>query len=188
MTRDIVAKLAFGSDQKQRMLHEATIYEHLTKSRVSCIPTCYGIFEEPHDDGPSVLVTSHEGYWLQHWNREYPDIGVPKIWRYEVSFKLLLKTNRSTDRSKFLQAMKGIHDAGVCHRDIRPENLVVNASGDVCIIDFDRADLTSSIGARKREYEHLQDLLEGNYTPPGYFPSWSTASPGSELAPGPKSE
>lgn len=171
VTRDIVAKLAFGSDQKQRMLHEATIYEHLTKSRVSCIPTCYGIFEEPHDDGPSVLVTSHEGYWLQHWNREYPDIGVPKIWR-----------------SKFLQAMKGIHDAGVCHRDIRPENLVVNASGDVCIIDFDRADLTSSIGARKREYEHLQDLLEGNYTPPGYFPSRSTASPGSELAPGPKSE
>ncbi|KAF4604590.1 hypothetical protein EYR40_003364 [Pleurotus pulmonarius] len=83
VSRDIVAKLAFGSDQKQRMMHEATIYEHLTKSGVSCIPTCYGIFEEPHDDGPSVLVTSHEGYWLQHWNRGSTDIAVPKNWRHE---------------------------------------------------------------------------------------------------------
>ncbi|KAL4260276.1 Protein kinase domain-containing protein [Pleurotus pulmonarius] len=151
-----------------RMMHEATIYEHLTKSGVSCIPTCYGIFEEPHDDGPSVLVTSHEGYWLQHWNRGSTDIAVPKNWR-----------------NKFLQAMKGIHDANVCHRDIRPENLVVNASGDVCIIDFDRADLTSSIGARKREYEHLRNLLEGDYTPPGSFPSFGTASPGSGCSPPP---
>ena len=88
-------------------------------------------------------------------------------------------------RKRFLLAMKEIHHAGVCHRDIRPENLLVNADGAVCIIDFDKADLTSSVGARKREYEHLDNLLAGSYTPPGSFPSPKTASSGSGLSPSP---
>lgn len=167
ITYSVVAKLAFGDSQIARMRHEANIYEHLTKAGVCGIPRYYGIFEDLHH-GPVVLVTSHEGFWLRHWVPEGSGSKVPMLWR-----------------KRFLLAMKEIHHAGVCHRDIRPENLLVNADGAVCIIDFDKADLTSSVGARKREYEHLDDLLAGSYTPPGSFPSPKTASSGSGLSPSP---
>ncbi|KAG9222163.1 hypothetical protein CCMSSC00406_0009024 [Pleurotus cornucopiae] len=159
---DIVVKLAFSDAQKQRLQHEATVYEHLTKAGVDGIPTCYGIFEDSHG-GPLVLVTSHEGTCLQHWTREHAkhNISVPRTW--------------PINRKKFLRVLEAIHRAGVCHRDIRPENLVVNASDDVCIVGFDWADLASSASAIRREYQHLRNLLGGQHIPPGSYPSPVTA-------------
>ncbi|KAL4259367.1 hypothetical protein AB1N83_009778 [Pleurotus pulmonarius] len=160
----IVAKLAFGDEQKERMKHEAIIYEHLTKKGVRGIPKCYGIFEDTHG-GPLVLVTSHEGHWLGHWVPSGSEGKLPVL-----------------TKKKFLIAMKEIHRANVCHRDIRPENMVMNENEDICIIDFDKADLTSSKGARKREYRHMERLLAGIYLPQGMFPSPRTASSGSGLS------
>jgi serine/threonine protein kinase len=37
---------------------------------------------------------------------------------------------------KFIQAVKHVHDAGIIHRDIRPENIVVLENGDPMLIDF----------------------------------------------------
>jgi tRNA A-37 threonylcarbamoyl transferase component Bud32 len=70
--------------------------------------------------------------------------------------------------------MQRIHDAGVCHNDLSYGNLLVNDAGEVTILDFDRADLISSKGARKRELARLADTLDGNYFPPDGFSSDST--------------
>lgn len=61
--------------------------------------------------------------------------------------------------------MKNIHAAGVRHQDIRPPNLLIDDAGNATILDFDRADLNSSLGARSREYARLVHLLDGGWLP-----------------------
>jgi serine/threonine protein kinase len=74
-------------------------------------------------------------------------------------FRRITIISRTADRDAFLRVLKSIHDAKVLHRDLRLENLLVQDSGDVAIIDFDRAKLGSEDGLRE-EYEDLQRLLE----------------------------
>ncbi len=83
ITCNVVAKFAFGVAQRERMKHEAIIYDYLTKARVRGIPKYYGIFEDLRD-GPLVLVTSHEGFWLRHWIPESSGGKVPMLWRYGI--------------------------------------------------------------------------------------------------------
>jgi tRNA A-37 threonylcarbamoyl transferase component Bud32 len=56
--------------------------------------------------------------------------------------------------------LKAIHTAGVYHGDLRYENLVVNASGEVAIIDFDRAMINARESDKKAELRVLRRLLE----------------------------
>lgn len=69
--------------------------------------------------------------------------------------------------------MKDIHAAGVRHRDLRPENLLVNPdNGEVFIIDFDRAIIgRSSENALRAEFEDLEDVLDGEPYEPSVFHS-----------------
>lgn len=63
-----------------------------------------------------------------------------------------------------MRAMRSIHKAGVRHNDIRAFNLLVKDDGEVTIIDFDRATLGASRGARQRERRHLATFFEdGDY-------------------------
>ena len=56
--------------------------------------------------------------------------------------------------------MTCIHKAGVCHGDLRYENLVIDGSGEVAIIDFDRAMIDAEESDKKAEYRSLRRLLE----------------------------
>ena len=42
-------------------------------------------------------------------------------------------------RSKFLDILGAIHEVGILHGNLRLENLLVNDSGRVAIVDFDEA-------------------------------------------------
>jgi serine/threonine protein kinase len=64
------------------------------------------------------------------------------------------------DRDAFLAIMRAIHSAGVHHGDLRYENLLINDSGEVAIIDLDRATLNASESARNEEYKNLCRLLD----------------------------
>jgi serine/threonine protein kinase len=67
--------------------------------------------------------------------------------------------------------LQDIHQAGVRHHDIRPENFLVNDAGDVAIIDFDKAELGPTKGAKNRETVKLAQLLDGQYYGPDRYPS-----------------
>ena len=71
--------------------------------------------------------------------------------------------------------MTEIHDAGVRHYDIRPENLMMDKEGRASIIDFDMAKVKAGKRSRQREFAHLCDLLNGKYYPPNQWESPATS-------------
>lgn len=75
-----------------------------------------------------------------------------------------------------MKQLRSIHRAGVRHNDLRHENLLATNDGKVTIIDFDRATLDDSRGARRRERKHLDRLFNRDYVPPGVYPSSGTSS------------
>lgn len=74
--------------------------------------------------------------------------------------------------------MKEIHEAGVRHYDIRPENLMMDDEGRATIIDFDMAKVKAGRRSRQREFKHLCYLLDGSYDPPNQWESPATSASG----------
>lgn len=71
--------------------------------------------------------------------------------------------------------MTEIHEAGVRHYDIRPENLMMDDEGHASIIDFDIAKVKAGKRSRQREFAHLCSLLNGKYYPPNQWESPRTS-------------
>ena len=71
--------------------------------------------------------------------------------------------------------MAEIHKAGVRHYDIRPENLMMDDEGRATIIDFDLAKIKAGKRSRQREFDHLCDLVNGEYDPPNQWESPPTS-------------
>src|ERR1700734_549889 len=59
-----------------------------------------------------------------------------------------------------MEILRSIHMAGVHHGDLRYENLLIDASGEVAIIDFDQATIYGGERARREEYQKLARLLK----------------------------
>jgi eukaryotic-like serine/threonine-protein kinase len=74
----------------------------------------------PHDqiDHPAVLLAYAPGARLYEWRKQYPTQVI-------AVFKQLL------------EALAYMHDQGLVHRDIKPDNLVVDSVGDAKLVDFD---------------------------------------------------
>jgi len=60
--------------------------------------------------------------------------------------------------------LQSIHDAGVLHGDIRPENMLIGPENKLFIIDFDRARFTEDIarveGELQMERRSLRDIID----------------------------
>ncbi|GLB43189.1 hypothetical protein LshimejAT787_1300900 [Lyophyllum shimeji] len=155
----VVVKLSFKLEQLERLRHEVSIYEHLAARGVrEGIPFVFGLFEDTETD-TLALVMSHVGECL--WTL-WPD---PCAYKDKVS---------ESAKASYLRVLGEIHRAGVRHRDIRPENLMLVDEDQVAIIDFDQAELNPTEGAKRREMRHITYLLDGIYFPPGEFPSDKT--------------
>lgn len=61
-----------------------------------------------------------------------PLLQVPFVQHRLITFSLV--------STAFVKALKGIHNAGILHTDLRIDNLAVNDKGEVFIIDFDCAE------------------------------------------------
>ena len=80
----------------------------------------------------------------------YPGVLMP----FAPGERLGRRLARTTDRADFLETMRGVleglaylHERGVVHRDVKPENILVERNGHARLVDFDlsvRADETLS--------------------------------------------
>ncbi|KAG5651123.1 hypothetical protein H0H81_009775 [Sphagnurus paluster] len=158
---NVVVKLAFEPEQTERLRHEFEIFEHLhSRGVVDGIPFIYGIFKDTESEAHA-LVMSHVGtsLWTLSWQKN------------RSTFNLRVS---ETAKSAYLRTLGAIHEAGVRHRDIRPENLTLIDEDGAAIIDFDMAELNPSDGAKRREMRHMTNLLNGSYLPPNEVPSDKT--------------
>ncbi|KAJ7065134.1 hypothetical protein B0H15DRAFT_176645 [Mycena belliarum] len=161
-TAQIVVKLSFSAKQREKLRHEYTVYHHM--AGVEGVVTVLGLFEDI-EDGPLAMVMSHAGVSLRSRPApHYPDVVVS-----------------DAERVAFLRALDAIHAANVRHHDIRPENMLIDDTGRVTIIDFDLAELNPSRSSRKREREHMVSLLNDDYVEPRSHPS-AASSPDPETS------
>ncbi|KAG5729923.1 Negative regulator of sexual conjugation and meiosis [Termitomyces sp. T112] len=128
------------------MRHEFSIYEHLTSRGVEQgIPLVFGLFKDVETDAMA-LVMSHVG---------------KSLWELRTDPSTIQVKVSASVKDAYLRIMSNIHDAGVRHCDLRPENLMLADDDTVTIIDFDQATINPSTEAKKREIHLLGDLLEG---------------------------
>jgi len=114
------------------------VHMHLTEAGVQGIPPILGIFYDPEiAAAPLCLLTCHAG----------------------VSLRKSGKSITSAQRHSFLAILQSIHALRVHHGDLRYDNLLVDDSGEVAIIDFDRATINARQSDRKEEYRALTRLL-----------------------------
>jgi serine/threonine protein kinase len=169
---EVIVKLAFSDEQQERMQHEYSIYDHMTSAGIKgIIVDVLGLFRDL-EGGPMALIMSNAGTSL--WDRRPSTTDLDaKASSTERFVGLYIKDIFANFdfSAAFLQAMQTIHDAGVRHNDLSYGNLLVNDAAEVAIVDFDRADLISSKGARKRELARLARTLDGDYLPPDGFSS-----------------
>ena len=79
---------------------------------------------------------------------------------------------------KLLSAVKFIHDNGMLHRDISPDNILINKNGDPMLIDFGAA--REQVTRKSRALTALRVVKDG-YSPQEFYIAGSAQGPWSDL-------
>lgn len=75
-----------------------------------------------------------------------------------------------------MDALRVVHEAGLLHRDISPENIIISQKGRVLLIDFGAA--RTSAGGRG---ESLSVVMKPGYTPEEQYRSRGTQGPATDI-------
>ena len=59
-----------------------------------------------------------------------------------------------------MDILNSIHKAGIIHGNLRLDNMLVNDTGEVAIVDFDQAQRSSDPRRFHKEVQALEGLLE----------------------------
>ena len=131
-------KLA-GAEAAARMLREAQALARLNHPNVVAVYDA-----EPTDDGVTIAMEYVEGSTLREWLRE-----TTRSW--PAVLEVLLAVGRG---------LAAAHSAGVIHRDIKPDNVLVSRGGQVKLTDFGLA--RSGGGAPSSSSELPQELSDSS--------------------------
>lgn len=89
-----------------------------------CVVRTWG-WEERKDKGPCVVMEFIDGFTLGEWIEKTGPSGAKRL---DVATQLV-------------SAIAYMHSAGVCHRDLKPDNIIITRSGsNVKLIDFGLSD------------------------------------------------
>ncbi|TFK70024.1 hypothetical protein BDN72DRAFT_896825 [Pluteus cervinus] len=161
LEKDVVVKLATKPKYRRRIRLEYDAYHLLWSKPVRRgILPIYGLFEECNDLA-TFMVMGNGGTSLaqRELDRKLQDQGIAGVKEGQVSETRPIVTPK--EREMFVSILKACHRAEVCHRDIRPENLLINSEGEGFIIDFDRALLINSRGVHDEEMHQFKACLDG---------------------------
>ncbi|KAE9399235.1 hypothetical protein BT96DRAFT_704055 [Gymnopus androsaceus JB14] len=113
-----------GHDCEQhrlRLHHEAAIYSRLKHLQGRILPRFYGLYEIKGLEW-TVMILEHAGSSLTR---------LPKPCKLDA-----LSDDQKTT---LLSYARELHDLGIKHSDLRPDNITVDNSGNVKIVDFELA-------------------------------------------------
>ncbi|TFK71955.1 hypothetical protein BDN72DRAFT_957679 [Pluteus cervinus] len=149
LTEDVVVKAAAEPSLQARVRQEYRVYRRLWEHGVQRIPLVYGLYEDI-DNMVTFLVLEK----LEMSFRDREPIN-------EEGGGVLLTGVSHAERSLCLKTVRAIHQAGVIHRDLRPDNILFAPDGKPMIVDFDRARRNPTPEQMKREIEDFRRLLDG---------------------------
>ncbi|KIM40416.1 hypothetical protein M413DRAFT_28883 [Hebeloma cylindrosporum] len=139
----LVVKMSYFESQKTSLRHEYAMYKLLvTRGVAQNILPVYGMFQDA-ETGMLVLVMEYGGESLS--SRDPEGTG-------RVPFT-------EQERMTITYAFRKLHARGILHGDIRLNNLLMDSSGAVYIIDFDRAEVDPEEKQLQEEMDELAGLL-----------------------------
>jgi len=131
-------EFARSPDRLERFLREARTASALNHPHIS---TIHALGE--HEGRPFIVMEFVEGRTLRAAMAERPEMKQLVEWIKQAA-----------------QALAAAHAAGIVHRDVKPENIMVRADGYVKVLDF---------GLARRLPTLLSDSDETDLTTPGAF-------------------
>jgi serine/threonine protein kinase len=152
----VTAKIAFVKSHQNNMFHELSVYNHLASKDVKAIPPVLGIFHNASDNGPYCLVLHDAGLSIHDRNACISVLQryIPCLLLQRVYLDFICSSHH------FDEMLKSIHNAGIVHGNIRLDNLLVNDSGDVAIVDFDCARWCLDTKEHDKERQSLLNILK----------------------------
>ena len=155
LNRSLEEEFSYGL---QKFLEEARTLAHFVEH-----PNIVSVRDYFAENNTAYLVMSyHDGVTLQ----EYLQNRGGRI-PIEHAFELLMP---------LLDALKEIHSYGFLHRDISPDNLLVNARGRVVLIDFGAA--RQAMGEKTKS---LSVIMKAGYTPLEQYQSKGKQGPWTDI-------
>lgn len=142
-------------DLNTRTKEEAKILSALVDKKYSFVPDIYDVFQAA--DGRVFFISQ---------------FVKGKLLSNVIQDELVTLGQRAKIAFQLVSALAKIHDSGIVHRDIAPDNIMVQSDFEVVLLDFGLAKIKSELLVRKYSPQTVTPLTKIKYMPPRAFKEW----------------